>query len=246
MRLPRFSGIFIIALFILGIVVFNNWITREINKFTLIEKERKTPKAVSVNAKEPVVLNKSNLKGAVRKTRLDPSRKYSINFIYVDNQEVARFKSTKDGIYDLKGEIPNGEIKFTDESRETYGTEQFYENARHGLFKEYYANGNIRQNAKYTSGKIKWNKEYYIDGTLRMEENYQDALLKSESKEVGEGKVYYRDGKLMYEWNITNMNHGGFNRSYDKDGRMVAENIYNEEGRLVKKRRYDPNGLPDQ
>ena len=78
-----------------------------------------------------------------------------------------------------------------------------------------------------------WKREYYNDGGIRLEVNYEDAREQTDNKERGAGRVYYRDGTIKYEWNLTNSEKIGFKKSYNQDGELRAAFYFDEHGQPV-------------
>ena len=189
-----------------------------------------TPKAASRKFSREAVKDKY-----LRKERLDVSREYSQSVIYEDGVEIARFKTKNHKTYDAQGEIPGGNVKFVNESKGTYGIEQYRRGKRNGDYAEYYREGQIKKKAYYFNGKIMRVTEYYIDGTVRMEVDYTDNLMFTDDIEVGVGKVYYRDGVLMYEWSLTNSNPIRYKISYNKKGELVETKYYDDKGDLIER-----------
>ncbi len=178
--------------------------------------------------KEKLSLDKKKFKEVIRTVRWEPNRKFEENIFWADGKEIARFKNIDEKIFDQEGNIPNGEVKFIRESKGTKGTETYSNGRRHGPYFEYYDNGQLARQADYYQGKRLTVRDYYYDGTLRMEENVFDVLLLCDDSEVGQGRTYYRDGTLMYEWALTNELNGGYKRSYNNKGELIEEKIYND------------------
>ena len=42
----------------------------------------------------------------------------------------------------------------------------------------------------------------------------------------------------MYEWRLTNLGEGGFNKSYDQTGKLTVKNVFDDQGRFVEKIEY--------
>lgn len=166
---------------------------------------------------------------------LDANRKFYVNTFYVDGQEVAQCKSEEDRVFDVTGRIPDGKFQFTNQTDKTFGEERFLKGKRYGEYKEYYEEGKLKTEKIYQYGAVQVLKQYYIDGILRMEQDLTDAIAGVDNKETGIGKVYYRNGTLMYEWRLTNKDKGGYNKSYNKDGRLVAVNYLDEMGRRIER-----------
>ena len=76
-------------------------------------------------------------------------------------------------------------------------------------------------------------KEYYSDGILGMEEDYTDARAYDDGREVGIGKVYYRDGMVQFEWHLTNSDPKGYHRSYDRKGRITGVIYFDKDGNEI-------------
>lgn len=227
-------AIIIVFGIIVILVVLNAWIGGEVvdlQGFRLTHQS--LPQSSSDNI---LVVKKQNncLTGhLIRKSQLHPNREFTENIIFCDTEEIARFNSQEEKIYDMEGEIPDGVIKFFDESKKLHGEENFWRGKRHGEYKEFYETGEVRRNAQYFYGKMMSNKVYFIDGTLRMEQDFSDALDIANEPEVGVGKIYYRQGGLMYEWNLTRQLKGGYKKSYNVDGKLAEEKRYNELGELI-------------
>ena len=75
--------------------------------------------------------------------------------------EIGRFKNKGNEIFDISGTIPEGQIKFVNQTENTSGTESFRNGTWHGWYKEYYDNGRIKRETRYSYGKKIENKEYF-------------------------------------------------------------------------------------
>ena len=219
-----------ISIAVLVIIILSN----------LFSKSNKTEKSVPLSvapigpsSKEVSPASQDVNQNVVRKAKLDPSRQYLLSFFYIDDQEIARIKSKDHVIYAMEGKIPDGPVHFTDETRQTYGEENFKDGKWEGWFREYYKDGQLAKEIFFKNGAMMTVKEYFFDGTLRMEADYSDALFATKEKNKGMGKIYYRDGSLMYEWCLTNLDDRKFNRSFNTEGKLVEENIFNGNGELV-------------
>jgi antitoxin component YwqK of YwqJK toxin-antitoxin module len=248
MTLSRQSKIWFPVIIVLGMIVGLGWLNyklqREIKKIDP-PKEWESQHVVAPPQRiEPASTDKNQKQGEmIRKMRLDPSRKFSESIIFRNGQEVARFKLDKRKMDDFTGHVPDGEVKFIDESQKTFGTEFYQDDKLHGPYVEYYEGGALKRESQYRQGELIYNKEYFFDGKLRMEENFEDALYVVQGDEVGDGKIYFRDGTLMYEWHLTNSDPNRYKRSYNKLGELVADDKYNETGELVRKWR-KPRAAP--
>ena len=87
----------------------------------------------------------------------------------------------------------------------------------------------------YRYGTLQKNKDYYTNGTLRLEVDYTNARNLVDEKEVGIGKLYFQDGTLKYEWDITANNKIGFKKSYNRNGKLRAETYFDSQGVIINK-----------
>ncbi len=158
---------------------------------------------------------------------------YIESVFYLGNQEIAREKTSVKGIYDQTGEIPNGKVTFSDEGNKTYGEEYYQSGKKDGEAKTFYENGQLKTEAYYKDGVLQTTKEYYNDGHLRFEGDYTDARDSKDYKEAGIGKLYFKDGKLKYEWHFTQTDKVGFRKAYNQNGELVYEAYYDEDGKLI-------------
>lgn len=217
------------------VIWINDWIEKEFkgNRGSILKfEEAQTKKIVQQNK----VLRSNVLpEGEVtRRANLDPNRGYWENVFFIKGEEIARFKNVEENIFDMKGAIPDGVVRFENVTAKTYGEEYYQEGKRHGLYREYYEKGELKREAVYGQGKLLMNKEYFIDGKLRMDEDFHDALMFVKNKEIGTGKVYYRNGVMMHEWHLTNMDENRYDKSYNIAGEMVEMNLYDREGKIIK------------
>jgi antitoxin component YwqK of YwqJK toxin-antitoxin module len=170
----------------------------------------------------------------VRKVHLDPNRQYFESIFYVGDTEIARYKSVDEKIYDMTGTIPDGLVKFVNAFTSSYGEEYYRNGKRNGPYKEYYNEGTLLREAEYRTGQLLKNKDYFIDGKVKLEQDSEDALITLKNRESGIGKTYYRDGTLMFEWNITNHGAERFTRAYNIKGQLVEERQFDKTGQLIK------------
>jgi|SRR3989338_328734 len=169
----------------------------------------------------------------VRRDRLSPGRDYQESVFYLSGMEVARQRIVNEKIIKSSGEIPEGRSDFVNESQKTYGTEYYLQGKKSGPSLTYFSDGRLNIEAYYQWGKLLRKKEYYNDGGIRLEVNYADAREQTDNKETGVGKVYYRNGTLKYEWNLTNSEKIGFKKSYNQNGELRAAFYFDEYGQPV-------------
>ena len=230
---------------VIGIVIIlNNQITRSLEKSSKAEVAES--KEVSTAAKKPikkeVFLPKSSpgpslLEGEgklVRRSRIHPNRLYFEDVFFKGDKEMLRCKSADDKFYDCTGEIPDGKYKFFNETTGAHGEEFFDRGKRHGTYKEFYPQGELQRQITYLFGNKREVKEFFIDGIVKMEINLSDAAWFDVRGETGVGKVYYREGTLMYEWRHTSVGEG-YKKSYNKDGSLRTVEYYDGAGKLIKR-----------
>ena len=212
-----------------GIWVFNYWLMNNLEDNQVLH----APRVRTVDAGTKQHQDSAPEGDVIRKSRFEPNRQFMENIFFVNDKEIARFKSVGEKIYDIEGRIPDGTVKFSDLSHNSYGEEHYIGGQRHGWLREYYENGQMKKEAYYEYGRKMRNNEYFIDGTLRMEENFEDAMRYVEIPETGSGKTYYRDGTLMYEWDLTNMTKNRVTKAYNIKGELVEVRHFDQNGKVV-------------
>lgn len=172
----------------------------------------------------------------VRKTKLIRGSDYYEDIFYSGNQELARQKTTGQKILEQSGKIPEGRVKFIDEAEHAYGEEYYEDGQREGLARTYYEDGRLKMESYYKQGNLLKSKEFYKNGNLRLELNYEDARdNEKKDGEVGVGKLYFSDGILRYEWNLTKSQKKGFKKAYNHNGELVSEVYYDADGKPIPK-----------
>ncbi|MDP8266248.1 MAG: hypothetical protein P9M07_04805 [Candidatus Aceula meridiana] len=169
---------------------------------------------------------------------LDPNRVFYFARFFDDGEEIAQCKTTQHKVYDCTESIPDGKVEFKNETKNTHGVERYRRGKRDGMRYEYYNSGQLKYESSYLQGTLQTHKEYYSDGILRMEQDFRDAMWMTDNSEAGAGKVYYRNGALKYEWSLTNQDQGGYAKSYDNTGRLVAEKVFDKNGNIVTNESY--------
>lgn len=235
---------------VLALIVMTQWIQRRIEgvmaggaHVSSVAPLKNTPPPTTVRYRK---------RGQIisRKDRLSLNRDHVESIFYLQEKEIARQKIADGETIESFGEIPDGKIHFVNESKETHGTEYYSGGRKDGPSQTYFADGKLSEEAYYRGGHLLWKKEYYSDGGLRLELDYQDARRPDRDeceasptggceasptggKEVGTGKVYFRDGTLKYEWHLTNSDKTGYKKSYSQDGQLRAALYFDEQGQLV-------------
>ena len=227
------ATVIVIIIVIIGLIMANWWLQRQASEIA--------SSPVSLPAQVPAVKPSPEKKApkprtgeVIRKTRFSPDRKYENNVFYQGGVEIARNKTSNGNVYDQTGEIPDGKVKFINESNETYGVEYYRDQKRHGPAVIYYSDGAVKQEIHYQFGKPVTSTEYYHDGTAKMKVDYTNARDSLDgNKEVGIGKIYHRDGILKYEWHLTVTEPVGFKKTYNTRGELVTASYYDEYGQPI-------------
>jgi len=229
----RFIGLIIIVVIvgsIVGLIKVNKWIQGEVSEIV------KTPEIETGESPTPVQIKetpkpKKRTGEVIRKTRLAPERTFEHSIFYQGGEEIARHKVSRKGlVYDQTGKIPNGKVKFINETNRTYGVEYYIGNMKNGPARTNYKDGQLKIEANYQFGELITRKEYYIDGVLKMEEDYSDARKFDDARETGTGKVYYRDGMVKFEWYLVNSDPVGYHKSYNVKGKLTLAVYFDEFG----------------
>jgi len=233
----NFISLFIGVIFIVGIFILNNWIQGEFENNKESQSRNSSIKKIkSDQLKKHLIQYKGRI--VIRKTYLDPGRKFSESIFYVEDKEVARHKTAFNGeIYDRTGIVLEGKVEFFNPDG-TYGEEYYRDNQLNGKAKTYYKNGVLKSDIDYQYGKMLIRKEYYNNEHLRMEVDYQDAREDQKSLETGIGKLYFQNGKVKFEWHLTNTHEVGFKKSYNRYGTLMGEIYYDEEGNVTHQKGY--------
>ena len=207
--------------------------------------QKPTEQAKTKDKVEPMVHQDDHQLGSklqgiaiVRKTKMSPGREYNEHFFYEGDTRVARYRSKGHEVIERSGAIIEGKVKFINNDDQTYGEEFYKEGKREGKALTFFKDGRLKEVSHYNEGKLLITKQYYKDGSLRMEINYEDARPYDNDKEVGIGKVYFKNGVLKYEWNMTNGLKRGFKKAYNEQGRVVSATFFDEFGIIVDQKNY--------
>ncbi|VAW14529.1 hypothetical protein MNBD_BACTEROID05-1145 [hydrothermal vent metagenome] len=171
-----------------------------------------------------------------RKTNLSPGGDYKEHVFYINGKVIARQKEVREEIINQSGDIPDGVVSFVNSFKKTHGTEYYLDGQLNGWRRIYSENGQIKKESFYDDGRLVESKEYYSNGELRFEGDYQDVRENVNDKENGIGKIYYNDGMLKYEWNITSKNKKGFKKAYNRNGELISEIYISENGDVLKEK----------
>jgi len=235
----KFLALVIVCIFIgmiIGLLKINKWIQAQVSGFD----EQPVPSATvefQPIEKAETPKPKKRTGEVIRKTRLAPERTFERSIFYQGGKEIARHKVSKKGmIYDQTGKIPNGKVKFINETNQTYGVEYYLNGVRDGPARVKYKDGPLKYEAVYQYGKLVTRKEYYYDGTVKMEEDYTDAREYDDGREVGIGKVYSRDGIVKFEWYLINSDPVGYHKFNDGRGRLKTAIYFDKYGNVIPSR----------
>ena len=170
----------------------------------------------------------------VRINRVVPGQEMEESVFFKDNQEIGKQKIVAGVVKDQSGTIPDGIVKVVDEYSHTTGTEEYYKGKKTGPSQIYYDNGVLKSESYYFGGKLLRYKEFFNDGTLRMEQDLSDARDYPNEREVGVGKIYYKEGALRYEWNLTNTLQQGYKKAYNQLGETTMVKLYDAAGNVIR------------
>ncbi len=221
----------LIVAFVFAFGIINSLLLSKADLGPELVEQRQPENKVTVTKKP-----KRKVFGEITKTlRLNPNRTYYDVVFLEDGEAFSQCKSVDRKIYDCTQDIPNGPVEFINKTKNTHGKEYYRDNKLDQSYREYYLDGQMRRESEYFLGALIKNKEYFSDGIVSKQEDFEDALWIPDSKntEIGVGKVYFRDGSLMYEWSLTSQGKGGYAKSYDRNGRMVAAKYFDENGKLI-------------
>ncbi len=231
MTRTRYTVFFVFC--VLALIVTTQWIQRRIDGVTAGGVHVSSGAPLENIPSAPAIRYRKRGQVILRKDRLSLNRDHMESIFYLQEKEIARQKIAGDETLESSGEIPNGKIHFVNESKETHGTEYYRGGRKDGPSQTYFADGRLNEEAYYRGGRLLWKKEYYPEGGLRLELDYQDARPHKDEREVGTGKVYFRDGILKYEWHLTNSDKIGYKKSYNQDGQLRAALYFDEQGQPV-------------
>ena len=219
-----------VAFFVLSGIINSSISSKEEEKAVDLSIRIEVPSDPELEESRKIIWGK-----ITRSSRLNPNRTYYDTIFFEDEIAFAQCKSTDHETYDCTQNIPDGPVEFVNKTKNTFGEEYYRNGKRDQSYKEYYSDGQLRRESLYFLGTMKTNKEYFSDGIVSKQEDFQDALWIPENKnrETGSGKVYFRDGRLMYEWHLTNQSQGGYTKSYDYNGRLVAVSYFDQNGDLI-------------
>ncbi len=147
-------------------------------------------------------------------------------FFSINSQKIAYQKMIDGKIIESEGEIPDGIVKFIDHYENVTGEETYKNGKRQGIARTYDNSNLLLRESVYNAGKLVSSKEFYPTGEIRLIANYTNAKQGVNLKEIGVGKIFYRDGSLKYEWRFTNDQTQGTRKAYGKDGQIISEEQY--------------------
>jgi len=99
-----------------------------------------------------------------------------------------------------------------------YNVDLGQEPPKNGIHKEYFANGKLRSEVNYKSGKTEGlQRIYYENGNLKIEMNWKNG------KKNGVAKGYYESGELKDVVESKNNQPHGMSKHYYMDGSLKAE-----------------------
>ena len=234
----------VFLIFLILIVVFisviSNKLHKEVTQGEVEQPEADTnalpPSSASTTTAPPKT--KTDSTKLIRKTIVVRGNDFLEHWFYKGDEVVAKQQVNDGGVLNTEGTIPDGKIDFIDTYQNTKGEEYYRDGVRDGNSTAYFADGKLKETAKYESGKLLAKTEYYEDGSKRFEVDYSDARdLGTDDVEVGIGKLYYEDGKIKFEWQMTRRDPVGFKKSYNQDGTLRYAAFFDENDNMIEEKK---------
>ncbi len=200
-------------------------------------KIREAEEALEVSNKEKRIA--STIKPEVEMTLVTkrilraPGKDYEEAYFYLNNKKIATQRIRNNHILEQFGDIPDSKIEFVNDQYKSYGEEFYKDGKLHGRSVTYYEKGAVEKEIFYIYGELMLVKQYFKEGQLKTEINYEDARDYPGETEVGVGKIYYEDGSLRYEWNITNSLPQGYKKAYNDKQELTHEVYINQKGEQI-------------
>ncbi|MFC1594217.1 toxin-antitoxin system YwqK family antitoxin [Candidatus Omnitrophota bacterium] len=238
MRAYSEKAISIIALVVAGIIciivlfIVNSWIgtiSQDSSQQSILVIEE-IPVASTADTDQSAPLT--------RKTRVKRGTDEIETIFYRGDQEVARETNLAGSIIKQSGNIPDGPVVFSDTRKKTHGEVPYKYGRKHGVSRTYFDDDQIWIEEEYRLGKLQTRKRYDRSGTLRLEADYRNGSEKKNNTETGEGRVYFANGKVRYEWKFTSGTQAGYRKTYDQSGTLVFEEHYNADGEIQRSNSY--------
>lgn len=167
---------------------------------------------------------------------------------YINGQQVAEQNMSKDGVLELLGTIPDGEVKEFNDKRQLISEAHYQANKLHGLFVHYDERGKVRSREHYKQGLLHGPAEYYYTRGGKMfcaSCNYQDNLLQGsfilkdadndlirekthfmKGLRHGERTFYYENGKTESQETFVNGVLHGERKIFYPDGALWFKEDY--------------------
>lgn len=112
-----------------------------------------------------------------------------------------------------------------------------YRNGRlEGLRKEYNTFGNLSEEANYKNGTLEGTRKVYVGNKLFIEEDYKNGQLEEIRKEY-----YPRSGNLYIEENYKGGKREGTTKSYYESGELRVKETW-QEGKMINREEYNKDG----
>ena len=112
---------------------------------------------------------------------------------------------------------------------------------RHGLFRCWFSNGELRSEFNYRDGKAHGtSKGWYPNGQLDYDGTYKDGELH------GHHKGWFEDGKKRFcHYRISGCFHG-LCRTWDSDGNLISSSYYREDVAYKSKQEFEDSLIADK
>ncbi len=109
---------------------------------------------------------------------------------------------------------------------------------KEGVWKEFYENGNLKEEKNYIDGKLNgYYKIYNEEGKLLNALKYKDGKVDLESKDnelsIEIKEEYDNDGNLIYQGSYNKNIPIGIHQYFNKDGNVIKSKTYNIYGKVI-------------
>ncbi|MBN1252973.1 MAG: toxin-antitoxin system YwqK family antitoxin [Bacteroidales bacterium] len=163
----------------------------------------------------------------------------SLNFLLVANsQGVINNSDTINRLDANKNKYGWWIYLYTNETKKIEKEGNFVNNKKHGIWKSYYLNGNLKSEITYINNRPNgYAKIYYETGKLSEEGIWQGT------KWVGKYNFYHENGEKAYEWSFNEKGkRSGIQKYYYPSGKLRIEGDWREgkENGVIKE--YDEKG----
>ncbi len=169
--------------------------------------------------------------------------KLKVTIPYKNNKKSGvGFEYTEDGTVISITRYRNGEI-IVKENVNRYNEK----GNKDGIWKDFYSNGNVREEKTYLNGKLNgYVKRYNDDGRLVSSIKYSGGKVDLSAKEfetdIEIREEYDENGNITFQGSFKGLNPVGIHRFFSTEGKVIRSNTYDIGGLLVAEGVIFPNG----